>query len=65
MEGDELVWDRTLGRPRNVVYLPAGWVLTGISTPATIFTDEEGRVGLRFVNPRNDSVHVVLRARRR
>lgn len=65
MDGDELVWDRTLGRPRNVVTLPAGWMLTGISTPATIFTDEEGRVALRFVNPRNDSVHVVLRARRR
>lgn len=65
MEGNELVWDRTLGRPRNVVTLPAGWVLTGISTPATIFTDEEGRVALRFINPRNDSVHVVLRARRR
>ncbi len=65
MEGDELVWDRTLGRPRNVVTLPPGWVLTGISTPATIFTDDEGRVALRFVNPRHDSVHVVLRARRR
>ena len=65
MEGDELVWDRTLGRPRNVVTLPPGWILTGISTPATIFTDDEGRVALRFVNPRNDSVHVVLRARRR
>lgn len=65
MEGNELVWDRTLGRARNVVTLPAGWRLTGISTPATIFTDEEGRVALRFVNPRNDSVHVVLRGRRR
>jgi hypothetical protein len=65
MDGDELVWDRTLGRPRNVVTLPLGWVLTGISTPATIFTDDEGRVALRFVNPRNDAVHVVLRARRR
>jgi len=65
MEGDELVWDRTLGRPRNVVTLPQGWALTSISTPATMFTDDEGRVALRFVNPRNDSVHVVLRAVRR
>ena len=65
MEGDELVWDRTLGRPRNVVTLPEGWALTSISTPATMFTDDEGRVALRFVNPRNDSVHVVLRAVRR
>ncbi|NKB88068.1 MAG: hypothetical protein GKS06_07610 [Acidobacteria bacterium] len=65
IDGDELVWDRTLGRPRNVVHLPAGWVLTAVSTPATISTDDEGRVALRFINPRNDSVHVVLRARRR
>ena len=65
MEGDELVWDRTLGRPRNVVTLPPGWVLVSVSTPASIFEDAEGRVALRFVNPRNDSVHVVLRARRR
>jgi hypothetical protein len=65
MDGDELVWDRSLGRPSNVVHLPPGWVLTAISTPATISTDDEGRIALRFINPRNDSVRVVLRARRR
>lgn len=65
LDGEELVWDRTLGRPRNVVTLPAGWMLVSISTPAVIFVDTEGRTALRFINPRNDSVHVVLRARRR
>lgn len=65
MDGSELVWDRTLGRPRNVVTLPAGWMLTSISTPAVIFQDDEGRTALRFVNPRNNSVHVLLRAQRR
>lgn len=64
-EGDELVWDRTLGRPRNVVFLPPGWMLTAVSTPAVIFQDDAGRTGLRFINPRNDTLHVVLRARRR
>ncbi|HMF74630.1 MAG TPA: hypothetical protein VK604_03115 [Bryobacteraceae bacterium] len=29
----ELKWDRTLGRPRNMVKLPAGWFLTEV-TPA-------------------------------
>ena len=61
----ELVWDRTLGRPWNLVVLPAGWMLSSVSVPAVISLDEEGRVGCRFVNPRNDEVHVVLRARRR
>ena len=61
----ELVWDRTLGRPWNVVTLPPGWMLTSVSVPAVVSLDEEGRVACRFVNPRNDEVHVVLKARRR
>jgi hypothetical protein len=61
----ELVWDRTLGRPWNVVVLPAGWMLIAVSVPAVITLDQEGRVACRFVNPRNDEVHVVLKARRR
>ena len=65
MDGDELVWDRSLGRPRNVVTLPAGWMLTSISTPAVIYEDAEGRIALRFINPRNNSVDVVLKARKR
>jgi hypothetical protein len=28
LDGDELVFDRSLGRPRNAVVLPAGWYLT-------------------------------------
>jgi len=61
----ELVWDRTLGRPWNLVVLPAGWMLASVSVPAVMSLDEEGRIGCRFVDPRNDEVHVVLRARRR
>lgn len=60
----ELVWDRTLGRPWNLVVLPAGWMLSSVSVPAVVTLDEEGRVACRFVNPRNDEVHVVLKARR-
>ncbi len=65
MEGGELVWDRTLGRPYNEITLPAGWKLTGMSVPAIVSTDSEGRVMCRVTNPRNDEVHVVLRARKR
>lgn len=61
----ELVWDRTLGRPRNIAILPAGWYLTGVSVPAIISLDNEGRVVCRFTNPRNDEIHVVLKARLR
>jgi hypothetical protein len=61
----ELTWDRTLGRPRNTVILPAGWFLTEVTVPAIISLDAEGRLMLRFNNPRNDEIHVVLKAKHR
>jgi hypothetical protein len=61
----ELVWDRTLGRPYDDVALPPGWMLTSVSVPAIISLDAEGLVVCRFTNPRNDEIHVVLKARRR
>ncbi len=61
----ELTWDRTLGRPRDVVILPAGWLLTGVTVPAIVSLDAEGRVMCRFSNPRNDEIHVVLKAKHR
>lgn len=65
LDGDELVWDRTFGRLRNTVVLPAGWYLTGCGSPATVQTLRDGRVAIYVVNPRNDDVRVYLRARRR
>jgi len=63
--GDELVWDRSFGRPANAVVLPAGWVLTNSSIPATVSTMSDGRVRLDFVNPRPDEIGVLITARRR
>jgi hypothetical protein len=65
LEGDELVWDRSFGRPRNAVVLPAGWMVTASSIPATVSETEDGRIRLDFVNPRPDEIGVVIRARRR
>lgn len=61
----ELVWDRTFGRPRNVLTLPEGWMLVSCSIPAIISQDSAGRMVLQFNNPRNDEVHVVVHARKR
>jgi hypothetical protein len=63
--GDELVWDRSFGRPANAVVLPAGWILTNSSVPATVSTLADGRVRLDFVNPRPDEIAVLMTARRR
>ena len=65
LEGDELVWDRSFGRPRNAIVLPAGWMLSASSIPATVTLTDDGRVRLDFVNPRPDEIAVLVKARRR
>ena len=65
LEGEELVFDRNFGRPRNAVVLPAGWYLTASSIPATVSQLSDGRIRLDFVNPRPDSIDVLIKARRR
>ncbi|MEP7001078.1 MAG: hypothetical protein ABI969_11410 [bacterium] len=63
--GDELVWDRSFGRPANAVVLPAGWMLTNSSIPAAVSTLPDGRVRLDFINPRPDEIATLITARRR
>jgi hypothetical protein len=65
LDGDELVFDRSLGRPRNAVVLPDGWYLTASSIPATVTRMEDGRIRLDFWNGRPDSVDVLIKAKRR
>ena len=62
--GDELVFDRTFGRPANAVVLPAGWVLTNSAAPATVSQTADGRTRLDFNNPRPDEVAVLITAKR-
>ena len=65
LDGDELVLDRSLGRARNAVVLPAGWYLTASAIPATVTQLPDGRVRLDFWNGRPDSVDVLVKAKRR
>ena len=64
-EAGELVFDRSLGRSRNAVVLPAEWYLTASATPATVSTLADGRVRLDFWNGRPDSVDVLIKGKRR
>jgi hypothetical protein len=64
LDGDELVWDRAFGRPRNTVVLPSGWTVVASSIPAAITQDPDGRQRLYFENNRNDEIQVLIRARR-
>ena len=45
--------------------LPAGWVLTNSSVPATVKTLADGRIQLEFINPRTDEIDTIITARRR
>jgi hypothetical protein len=62
---DELVWDRSFGRPANAIILPAGWLLTNSAIPATVTEQPDGRIRLDFINPRTDEIGVLVTARRR
>jgi hypothetical protein len=65
LDGDELVFDRSLGRSRNAVVLPEGWYLTASAIPAAVTQLPDGRIRLDFWNGRPDSVDVLIKAKRR
>lgn len=65
LDGDELIFDRSLGRSRNAVVLPEGWYLTASAIPATVTQLHDGRMRLDFWNGRPDSVDVLIKAKRR
>ena len=63
--GDEFVWDRGFGRARNTVVLPEGWRIAANSIPGVIDETDDGRIRVRFINPRPDQIQVFIRGRRR
>jgi hypothetical protein len=65
LDGEELIFDRSLGRPRNAVVLPSGWYCTASAAPATLSQLPDGRVRLDYWDDRPEAVDVLLKARRR
>jgi hypothetical protein len=63
LEGDELVFERSLGRPRNSVVLPAGWYLTALSIPGVVRQTSDGLTRIDFVNGRPDGIDVLLKGK--
>jgi len=64
LDAGELVFERSLGRPRNSVVLPKGWYLTELSIPAVVRQTPDGLTRVDFVNGRPDSVDVLLKAKK-
>ena len=65
LDGDELIFDRSLGRPRNAVVLPSGWYCTFSAAPATLTQLPDDRVRLDYWDDRPEAVDVLLKAKRR
>jgi hypothetical protein len=65
LDGEELVFERSLGRPRNAVVLPSGWYCTASAAPATVSQLPDGRVRLDYWDDRPEAVDVLVKARRR
>ena len=65
LDGNDLVFERSLGRTRNSVVLPTGWYLTASSIPAVVSETQDGRIRLDFVNHRPDSLDVYIKGRKR
>jgi hypothetical protein len=65
LDGEELIFDRSLGRPRNAVVLPTGWYCTFSAAPATVSLLPDGRVRLNYWDDRPEAVDVLLKAKRR
>ncbi len=64
LEGDELVFDRSLGRPRNSVVLPAGWYLTALSIPGVVSQTADGLTRVDFVNADARAIDVLMKAKK-
>lgn len=65
LDGGELVFDRSLGRARNAVVLPAGWYVTASAEPATVSQLPDGRIRLDYWDGHPEADDVLIKAKRR
>jgi len=64
-EGDNIVYKRPLGIPRDSVVLPLGYEIVSCSVATQVLTEADGRLKLAFVNPGSGGeLQVTIRARR-
>jgi len=64
VEGERLVFARSLGVKRNSVVLPSGYELVACNVPAQVLQEADGRIKVSFVNAGPDAAGVVVKARR-
>ena len=64
-EGDQIVFKRPLGIPRDSVVLPAGYEIVSCSVATQVLQEADGRLKLSFVNPGSGGqLEVTIKARK-
>ena len=58
-------WDARIDEPRAVFLLPPGFDLMSISVPATVTTQQDGRVAMQVYNGSDVTLPVTIRAAKR
>lgn len=64
VDGERIVFARTLGVRRNSVVLPGGYELVACNVPAQVLQEPDARIKISFMNPGPDAASVVVKARR-
>lgn len=64
LDGDVIVFSRSLGIKRNAVVLPAGYELIGCNVPSQVLRESDGRILISFINAGPDAASLLVRARR-
>src|SRR6267378_2389151 len=64
-EGDQIVFKRPLGIPRDSIVLPAGYEIVSCSVATQVLTETDGRLKLAFVNAGSGGqLEVTIRAKK-
>src|ERR1700730_13932681 len=64
-EGDQIIFKRPLGIPRDSIVLPAGYEIISCSVATQVLMEADGRLKLAFVNPGSGGqLEVAIRARK-
>jgi hypothetical protein len=64
-EGDQVIFKRPLGIPRDSIVLPAGYEIVSCSVATQVLREVDGRLKLAFVNPGSGGqLEVTIRAKK-
>jgi len=64
-EGDQIVFKRPLGIPRDSIVLPSGYEVVSCSVATQVLREADGRLKLAFVNPGSGGqLEVTIRAKK-